>query len=251
VASILTIHSFRGGTGKSNTTANVAAVLASQGRRVGIVDADLQAPGLHILFGLSGGAIATSLNDVLWDGCPMETAALDVTPTGGAGGGRIFLIPSSIKPGEITQVLREAYDPQRLTDGLLRLVDELRLDILMIDTHPGLNEETLLALVLSNALLIVLRPDHQDYEGTGIAVEVACELAVPRVLLVVNNTPPDLDPAAIVATMEETYGCRVAAVLPHSDEMMRLGSDGLFVLRYPDHPLTAQYHAIAASLVAE
>jgi MinD-like ATPase involved in chromosome partitioning or flagellar assembly len=82
----------------------------------------------------------------------------------------VFLIPSSIKPGEIARVLREGYDAQRLTHGLRQLVDELDLDVLMIDTHPGLNEETLLSLVISHTLLIVMRPDKQDFEGTGIGL---------------------------------------------------------------------------------
>jgi MinD-like ATPase involved in chromosome partitioning or flagellar assembly len=48
----------------------------------------------------------------------------------------------------------------------------------------------------------------------------------------------------------QTYRCPVAAVLPHSDEMMKLASDGIFVLRYPDHPLTARLRELAARLVA-
>lgn len=48
---IISIHSFRGGTGKSNTTANVAAVLAGEGRHVAVVDTDVQSPGIHVLFG--------------------------------------------------------------------------------------------------------------------------------------------------------------------------------------------------------
>jgi MinD-like ATPase involved in chromosome partitioning or flagellar assembly len=38
MATIISIHSFRGGTGKSNTTANVASLLAAEGRRVGVID---------------------------------------------------------------------------------------------------------------------------------------------------------------------------------------------------------------------
>ena len=40
MSKIVSIHSFRGGTGKSNTTANLAALLAIEGRRVGVVDTD-------------------------------------------------------------------------------------------------------------------------------------------------------------------------------------------------------------------
>ena len=252
MTTIVSIHSFRGGTGKSNTTANLATLLAVEGRRVGVIDTDIQSPGIHVLFGLAGDQIVASLNDFLWRGRAIEDAARDVTPNLGdaASPGRVFLIPSSIKPGEITRVLREGYDAQRLTQGLRRLVTELRLDVLLIDTHPGLNEETLLSLVISHVLLIVLRPDQQDYEGTGVTVKVAQELEVPRMMLVVNKTPPILDPEAVRRKVEEAYACRVAAVLPHADEMMNLASEGIFVVRYPAHPMTSLYKQVAGDLVA-
>jgi MinD-like ATPase involved in chromosome partitioning or flagellar assembly len=243
---IVSIHSFRGGTGKSNTTANLAAVLAMQGNRVGVIDTDIQSPGIHILFGLSGDEITTSLNDYLWHGREIKDVARDVTPPSASG--KLFLIPSSTKPGEITRVLREGYDAQRLTRGLRQLVTDLQLDTLIIDTHPGLNEETLLSLVISHVLIIVMRPDQQDYEGTGITVQVARELQVPRLMLVVNKTPSILDANAVRERVEQAYGAPVAAVLPHSDEMMNLASGGIFALHYPDHPLTAQYRQIADRL---
>lgn len=40
----------------------------------------------------------------------------------------------------------------------------------------------------------------------------------------------------------------MAAVLPHSDEMMTLASEGIFVIRYPNHPMTALYQQIAGML---
>jgi MinD-like ATPase involved in chromosome partitioning or flagellar assembly len=246
VATIVSVHSFRGGTGKSNTTANLAVILAGAGRRVGVIDTDIQSPGIHVLFGLAGDEINASLNDYLWHGRDIRETALDVTPA--ATSGKVFLIPSSIKPGEITRVLREGYDAQRLTRGLRDLVDAFSLDVLLIDTHPGLNEETLLSLVISNVLVIVMRPDQQDYEGTGITVKVAQGLQVPRMLLVVNKTPPALDRAQVKDRVAAAYGCPVAAVLPHADEMMTLASEGIFALRYPEHQLTDLYREIAAQL---
>jgi MinD-like ATPase involved in chromosome partitioning or flagellar assembly len=250
MATIVSIHSFRGGTGKSNTTANVAAILAAEGRRVGVIDTDIQSPGIHILFGLAGDEIGASLNDYLWHGRDIKDTAQDVTANLGLTAGKVFLIPSSVKPGEITRVLREGYDAQRLTEGLRQLVDDLSLDVLMIDTHPGLNEETLLSIVISHALVIVMRPDHQDYEGTGITVQVARQLQVPRLYLVVNKVPASLDPQAVKARVEQTYEAEVAAVLPHSDELMTLASEGIFALRFPGHPVTALYKQVAAKLVA-
>jgi septum site-determining protein MinD len=251
MAQIISIHSFRGGTGKSNTTANIAAVMSAEGMRVGVVYTDIQSPGIHILFGLTGDEITTSLNDYLWHGLPLEKAAIDVTQLlGQSTSGRIFLIPSSIKPGEITRVLREGYDAQKLARGFRNLVDELKLDVLLIDSHPGLNEETLLSLVISQVLLIVMRPDQQDYEGTGITVKVARQLKVPRMLMVVNKTPPELEAEAVRIKVEQIYGCEVAAVLHHANEMMSLASAGIFALHYPNHPMTALYKQIAIKLTA-
>jgi MinD-like ATPase involved in chromosome partitioning or flagellar assembly len=250
VAAIVSVHSFRGGTGKSNTTANLAACLALTGHRVGVIDADIQSPGIHVLFGLAGDEVKASLNDFLWHGRAIEDVATDVTDLQGVPmAGRLFLIPSSMQPGEIARILREGYDAQHLTEGIRDLVATLSLDVLLIDTHPGLNEETLLSLVISQALLVIMRPDRQDYEGTGITVRVARELEVPSVRILVNKAPLDLDPIAVAARVRDAYGCEVADVLPHSDDLMRLASDGVFSLRYPDHPLTERYKKIAASLI--
>jgi len=250
LAAIISVHSFRGGTGKSNTTANLAACLAAEGRRVGVIDADIQSPGIHVLLGVPGDSIQASLNDFLWHGRSISDVATDVTdlqPMPLAG--RLFLIPSSMQPGEIARILREGYDAQRLTEGLRDLVAALDLDVLFIDTHPGLNEETLLSLVVSRALLVIMRPDRQDYEGTGITVRVARELEVPNIQILVNKAPPSLDPATVAATVRAAYGADVADVLPHSDDLMELASEGVFALRFPEHPLSDRYRGIARRLL--
>jgi MinD-like ATPase involved in chromosome partitioning or flagellar assembly len=250
LAKIISIHSFRGGTGKSNITANVAYLLAANGRSVGVIDTDIQSPGIHVLFGFEGSEITTSLNDYLWHGRAITETALDVTPNLRAGiEGRLYLIPSSTRPGQIARVLRDGYDAERLCQGLRDLVDGLGLDLLMIDTHPGLNEETLLSLVVSHALVVVMRPDKQDYEGTGITMGVARQLEVPRVTIVVNKAPPALEPGAIKVRVEETYGCEVAAIVPYCEEMLNLASEGIFGVRYPHHPVTALFGEVAMGLV--
>jgi MinD-like ATPase involved in chromosome partitioning or flagellar assembly len=252
VANVISVHSFRGGTGKSNTTANLAAIFARRGLRIGVIDTDIQSPGIHVLFGLAGDDIEASLNDFLWHGRAIEDVAQDVTAAAGTDvTGRIHLIPSSMKPGEIARVLREGYDAQRMTEGFRQLIAALALDVLLIDTHPGLNEETLLSLVLSDSLLIVMRPDRQDYEGTGVTARVARELQVPRIRILVNKLPATFDRASVAARVEEAYGCDVAAVIPHSDELMQLASEGIFAVRYPDHEVAALYGTVADELLAD
>ena len=247
---IVSTHSFRGGTGKSNLTANLATVLAQQGKRVGVVDTDIQSPGIHVLFGLDESKMGHSLNDYLWGKCDIQQTAHDVTAGVGSGiRGKILLIPSSIKAGEIARVLREGYDVSLLNDGFHDLIRTLKLDVLMIDTHPGLNEETLLSISISDVLAVILRPDQQDYQGTAVTVEVARKLDVPRMLLIVNKLPSVFDVQEVKARVERIYNCPVAGVLPHSDEMMVLASGGIFVARYPEHPLSQVIANIAAQIM--
>jgi septum site-determining protein MinD len=249
---IISVHSFRGGTGKSNTTASLAALLAQDGRRVGVIDTDIQSPGIHVLFGLDEEEMKYALNDYLWGDCTIEQAAVDVTERLGPSiKGRIFLIPSSLKAGEIARVLREGYDMGLLSDGFQELVSGLSLDVLLIDTHPGLNEETLLSIAISDALALIMRPDSQDYQGTGVTVDVAQKLGVPRLLLVVNKVPAAFSEAGVLTRVQETYNCEVGAVLPHSDEMMTLASSDIFALRFPDHLVTKRLRALADRLVEE
>ncbi len=217
---IISTHSFRGGTGKSNVTANLAVLVAAAGKRVGIIDTDIQSPGIHVLFNFDQQQAAHSLNDFLQNRCPIEKAAHDVTAQafGSADavprGAQIFLIPSSLNSGEIARILREGYDVALLNDGIQSLVEKLDLDFLFIDTHPGVNEETLLSIAISDALVLLMRPDNQDFQGTAVTVELARRLEVPEMFFIANKVPPDTDLAALRKQIESTFRAPVVALLP-------------------------------------
>ncbi|MFO1540554.1 MAG: MinD/ParA family protein [Chloroflexota bacterium] len=250
MSKIVAVHSFRGGTGKSNTTANVAAQLAAGGARVAIVDTDIQSPGIHVLFGMDERPSPT-LNDVVWGKARIVDAAHDVTarvtqhaPV--AEGGALYLVPSSIRPGDIARVLRDGYDVATLNDALRELGRELKLDYLFIDTHPGMNEETLLSMTIGDVLIIILRPDRQDFQGTAVTVDVARRLDVPHLFLVLNKVPEGIDHDDLRAQMTAAYGAETIAILPLSEIMVRNASADLVAIAVPDHPWSAQIRAIAA-----
>ena len=128
--------------------------------------------------------------------------------------GALFLLPASINAGEITRVRREGYEVNLLTDGFRTLMRTLRLDYLFIDTHPGLNEETLLSLLISDMLVLILRPDQQDFQGTAVTVEVARKLQMKKILIVINKALPKLDFASLKQQVEQAYDAPVAGILP-------------------------------------
>jgi septum site-determining protein MinD len=78
---------------------------------------------------------------------------------------------------------------------------------------------------------------------------VARKLGVPSMYLVINKAPEAWDFNAMKALVEEKYNCDVAAILPHSDQMMMLASSGIFALLYPEHPISAKYKQIAQMLI--
>jgi MinD-like ATPase involved in chromosome partitioning or flagellar assembly len=246
---IVSVHSFRGGTGKSNLTANLSTTLAAGGKRVGIVDTDIQSPGIHVIFNLEESQITRALNDYLHGMCAIEDTAYNITPAAvAAAGGSMFLIPSSIKAGEIARVLREGYNVDLLADGFIALMERVKLDYLLIDTHPGLNEETLLSLALSDSVVLILRPDKQDFQGTAVTVEVARKLDVPNLQMVVNKVLPSMDFAALKQRVEDAYHAPVAAVLPLSEEMLQLASSGVFCLLHPDHTYARGVRVLAGAV---
>lgn len=256
ISKIVAIHSFRGGTGKSSLTSSLAVSLAKQGKRVGIVDIDLLSPGMHVLFGLKDRALGRTLNDYLRGDCLLHEAALDMNrclPHSamhdvGADGGAIYLVPASPKPSDIMRASKERYERESLADGFRELIDDLNLDFLLIDTRSGISEETLQAIAICSLLLVVLRPDYQDYQGTSATLEIARMLSVEEMHLVVNKVLPTFDINAYCQQLETTYDVPVSKILLFYEDIVHLASSEVFSLRYPHHPLTEAIDAMAQSL---
>jgi MinD-like ATPase involved in chromosome partitioning or flagellar assembly len=255
---IVSIHSFRGGTGKSNTTANLAAQAALADKRVAVVDTDIQSPGIHVLFGLDETSMGKTLNDFLHGTCEIKDVAFPVGEKAINEEGRkklagknLWLIPSSIRGREISRVLREGYDVGRLNEGLQTLMSALNLDYLFIDTHPGLNEETLLSIAISDILIIILRPDNQDFQGTAVTVDIARSLDVSNLLLMVNKAVPNkYDYQDLKEQVERTYHAPLTGILPLSFDMADNASRDLFSLRFPDHEWSKELRKVAAAVLA-
>jgi MinD-like ATPase involved in chromosome partitioning or flagellar assembly len=248
---VISIHSYRGGTGKSNFTANLATTVASQGNRVGIVDTDLPSPGIHMLFSLETENINKTLNDYLWGQSSIEDAAYDVSANVGIeGNGKLFLVPSSFKADNIAKILKEGYDVKLLNDGFRKLVKGLQLDYLFIDTHPGLSKETFLSIAISHILILILRPDKQDYQGTAVTVDVARQLKVRKMLLALNKVLSSMNLEALQQKVEEAYTAPVAGIFPLSEDLVQLASEGVFCVKYPTHPISQEFSKVAQHIVA-
>lgn len=251
---IVSIHSFRGGTGKSNVTANLAAQVALADKRVGIVDADIQSPGIHALFGLDETNMGNTLNDFLHAKCAIREVSFSVGDNTNhhsqLTGKPLWLFPASIRGREISKILRDGFDVTLLNTGLQTLLSEFELDYLFIDTHPGLNEETLLSIAISDLLLVILRPDQQDFQGTAVTVDIARSLDVPNLQLIVNKAIPDHDKRNLKEQVESAYNAPLTGILPLNFELADNGSKDLFVLSNPDHVWSQELRKVTDAILS-
>jgi MinD-like ATPase involved in chromosome partitioning or flagellar assembly len=151
--------------------------------------------------------------------------------------------------GYIMRVLREGYEVDRLNKALSEISKEFELDFLMVDTNAGLNEETLVSLAISDILMLILRLDKQDYQGTAVIASLAERLDIPRMELIVNHVPHSFEIEDVRREVEGKYQIPVAAIFSDTNEMLALASGGIFTLEYPTHPMTAAIKQLTDSFL--
>jgi MinD-like ATPase involved in chromosome partitioning or flagellar assembly len=235
---IISIHSFRGGTGKSNISANLAAVAALDGKRVAVMDTDIASPGIHVIFGLGREKLKYTLNDYLRGECDITDTCVDMTSRLGIKQGKLFLIPSSMSATDITRILREGYEVSDLRNGFSEVIEARDLDYLIIDTHPGLDRETLLSMATADYLFVVARIDEQDLLGTAATLSVAKKLQVPDIRIIINKKPSIYEDGAIRSEVERKFKTNVATIIPLVPILIEVGSRYVVTLKHPDNDFT-------------
>jgi len=255
MAHVISFHSFRSGTGKSNLAANLTALLVKSGKRVCLVDADLQSPTASILFNHDDSS-GPYLNDYLAGNCTIRETAVDLSARiDSRPAGSLTLVPADPTPTEIVRGLREGHNFSRLVAGINSLSTAFTPDLILIDTHGGLSEITLNVLAASDQALLLLRADQQDYQGTSVLLDLAYQLEVRNLLMVVNQLPsiyrPEPSRRTLALAFEGQAGItgRQIVVIPYSEDVMAYGSRGVFALEYPRHAFTRQLARLTGKLV--
>lgn len=245
---VISVQSFRQGTGRSTLTVNIAAWMVENGYRVGLVDADFYSPSLHIFLS-SHVRIQRTLNDYLWGICEIGQAVYAVQDVSPAAQENLFFLPASGKPQDIMRMLRDTYHTNLLAAGLQAFTKTFDLDVLLIDNHAGLSDDALLMMAISDVVLVMMRPDAQHYDGTNLMLTIAKKLQVPRTMLAVNELSNVFSPETVQREVTTAFGCEVAAVLPHSAPMAALGSEKIISWQAPEQPIALLYKDLALRLL--
>jgi MinD-like ATPase involved in chromosome partitioning or flagellar assembly len=107
----------------------------------------------------------------------------------------------------------------------------------------------MLAAALSDVLLILVRPDRQDYYGTAVLIEIAAKLEVPKVFLIATKVYARLDWTELRTRLREVFAHEVIGIIPLSEDFAQLASEGLFVQRYPEHEISQTIREITQHIL--
>jgi cellulose biosynthesis protein BcsQ len=164
---IIALHSFKGGTGKTALSINLATIFAKMGRKVCLMELDFNAPSFFATFNNSG---KHWVNDYLNKACKAERLLIDCG-TENMGKGKLFV--GLANPS--TEAIRELASKDRKWEiealgRLLSLKDALtngmQFDYVFFDTGPGLLYSSINAIIAAAIVLVVSSTDKSDVEGT-------------------------------------------------------------------------------------
>src|SRR5919197_473338 len=158
VANVVFVGSGKGGVGKSTITANLAAALASEGKRVGVLDADVWGYSIPRMFGVAGRPPVSAQRKIL----PLEGHGVKVMSIG-------FFVEE-----DSAVVWRGPMLHKALTQ-FLEDVEWGELDFLLVDLPPGTGDVSMtLAQLLPQAkFLIVTTPQPVAQRVARRAAEMA------------------------------------------------------------------------------
>ncbi len=251
IVNIISVQSFKGGTGKSTISANLAVTLAQLGKRVGVVDLDLEGPGLHVIFGVSDTDVRATINDVLQHKVPVSQAVVDLTSKVKLKAGCLIFCPAGHKLDEILSILDTGFNLYTYKKVLEDLARDYNLDYLLIDSHPGIEKDTLLSMALCDYLVLISRVDQQDLFGSGVMTEVASQLRKP-VVLILNMVPSSVsekEAGKIADRLAQLFHLHVLTALPFNSDVLENLSKGVFVLEKPKDPLSRRFTEIATKML--
>ena len=172
VKNIIGVFSAKGGGGKSEISLNLALSLATEGYRVGLLDADIHGPSQPVLFEASKEVIDVKDKLLL---SPLEKRGVKFISMG--------LIARDQKP-----VMWRGPMVSGAVMQLMAQTDWQELDYLIIDTPPGTGDAqlTLLQRLPLNAAIIVTTPQDVSISDTKKGIEMIKRLELPILGLIEN-----------------------------------------------------------------
>ncbi len=243
---IIAVASGKGGVGKSTVASNLACALAAEGRRVGLLDADVYGPSQPRMLGVSGRPASPDGKIIL----PMRNFGVTMMSLG-------------LMTNEDQAVVWRGPMLMGALQQMLSQVQWGALDVLIVDLPPGTGDVqmTLAQKTDLNGAIIVSTPQDIALLDARKGIDMFNQLGTPIIGMIENMSTHICSKCGHeehmfghggVATEAKKLGVPLLAEIPlHMD--IRLAADGgaPIVVSKPDSPQAKVFRAVAKDLIAK
>ncbi len=225
------VLSLKGGVGKTSVVSALGDALSDFGRKVLLVDGNLSAPNLGLHLNIIDPEV--TLQHVLERKANAYKAICKLE--------NFDVLPAS--------VYRSSANPLKLPNRIRTLKNKY--EVILIDSSPALNEETLGVMLASDGLLAVATPDYPTLRITIEAIKMARRRGTPIIGMVLNKIH-DKNFEMDIGEIEEMAEVPVMAMIPYDVNVLKSLSKFTPSTRYkPNSKASIEYKKLAATLIGE
>jgi len=240
---ILAVHSYKGGTGKTLLSVNLAATFAKNGKKICLFDLDFRAPSLATL--LKVAKADYWLNDYLNGTCGIDKVLIDLSEKVN-NKGKLFVGLANPSTEAIRDMsAKDRKWEMRALGRLLTLRDSLlndrSFDYLIFDTSPGLQYSSINAIVAADLVLVATTLDRSDVDGTRRMLRELYDLFEKKTEVVLNKVLDAYSKSRkeeIQAKIKEVYQVPLLGLIPCFCDVLKAEGNTVFPEEKPDHPFT-------------
>ncbi|MEM2971757.1 MAG: MinD/ParA family protein [Candidatus Bathyarchaeia archaeon] len=240
---IIAVHSYKGGTGKTLLSVNLAATLCKRCKKVCLLDLDFRAPSLSTILKVEKAEFW--LNDYLNGTCEIDKVLINLSGQFQQKG-EFFVGLANPSTEAIRDICaKDRKWEMRALGRLLALRNSLlnskSFDYLIFDTSPGLQYSSINAIVSADLVLVATTLDRSDVDGTKRMLRELYDLFEKKTQIILNKVL--LDGSSISrkeefqAKIKDIYSVPLLKVVPCFCDVLRAEGNTIFVQDKPMHPL--------------
>ena len=245
VKNFVMVSSGKGGVGKSTTSVNIAIAMAMQGKKVGLLDADIYGPNIPRMMGVADQKPEITGNKVM----PLKAYGVEIMSMG-----------SLMEPGQ--SLIWRGSMIMKAIEQFLRDILWSELDVLVIDMPPGTGDAqlTLAQSVPVTAGITVTTPQEVSLDDSRRSLDMFQKLHIPTAGIIENmsgficpecDTESDIFGMGTTAPVAKEYDTELIARIP-IEPAIRVGGDSGMPVTYhqPDSQTSKRYQEAASNLLA-
>ena len=236
----MAVHSSKGGTGKTCISMNIAAVLARKGYNVCLLDMDLKAPSMCTFFNKYP---KWWLNEYLEGDCDISTVLHEISSQ--LGTNSRFII--GLSNPDISAIRKISRERKWQAKALKLLIDAKKaiflngIDVIVLDTGPGIEFESVNAIAISDMVLSVMIPNKISYKCTEQLVKGVYMTLEKKCYFVENMSHAS---SVDLSRTKDIFGIPVITSIPCMCDVPLKNENQMISLTYPDHLFTASLRKI-------